>query len=121
VDTVIASGELGHSNAALLDLVADAVQRAAGVTRQLLAFGRPQALNIQSVSIKELVLRADGFAQRTVREDINLCVELLGPERTVACDPGQIEQVLMNLVLNASDAMAEGGGRRSQHHHRHKG
>ncbi|MFP6835970.1 MAG: ATP-binding protein [Pseudomonadales bacterium] len=109
VDTVIASGELGHSNAALLDLVADAGERAAGVTRQLLAFGRPQALNIQSVSIKELVLRADGFAQRTVCEDINLCVELLGPERTVACDPGQIEQVLMNLVLNASDAMAEGG------------
>jgi len=109
VDTIIANNDAGPESSKLLTLVADAGDRAIGLTRQLLAFSRRQILNIQPLSIKELVLRVEGFAERIIREDIELRVDLLGPDRTVACDPTQIEQVLMNLVVNASDAMPGGG------------
>jgi PAS domain S-box-containing protein len=92
-----------------LEEILKAAERAAALTRQLLAFSRQQVLDPKVIDLNEIVTNLDKMLRRVIGEDIDLLTapgENLGH---VEADPGQIEQVIMNLVVNARDAMPEGG------------
>jgi two-component system, cell cycle sensor histidine kinase and response regulator CckA len=92
-----------------LEEINKAGQRAAGLTRQLLAFSRHQVLQPKTVDLNEVVANMDTMLRRLIGEYIDF-VTILGPAlRPIRVDPGQIEQVIMNLVINARDAMPKGG------------
>jgi PAS domain S-box-containing protein len=92
----------------LTDIVG-AAERAALVTRQLLAFGRRQRLAPLPIDLSSHVEHMNRVLQRVVGEDIELELELARPLGVVRVDAGQIEQVVLNLVVNARDAMPNGG------------
>jgi two-component system cell cycle sensor histidine kinase/response regulator CckA len=86
-----------------------ASDRAAQLTQGLLAFSRKQILKPKPVELNDIVMRADKLLRRLIGEDVELITKQAeGPLRVMA-DEGQIEQVLMNLVTNARDAMPDGG------------
>jgi|WetSurMetagenome_2_1015567.scaffolds.fasta_scaffold00123_24 two-component system, cell cycle sensor histidine kinase and response regulator CckA len=86
-----------------------AAERAANLTRQLLIFSRKQAVVAKAVDANEIIIGVQKMLSRVVGEDIDLNVNLADRRLTVLADTGQIEQVLMNLVANARDAMPDGG------------
>ena len=86
-----------------------AADRASRLTRQLLAFSRHQVLNPTLLSLNEIVSGMDGMVRRVVPENIQLLTELAPDIRPIRADAGQMEQVLLNLVINAADAMPNGG------------
>jgi two-component system, cell cycle sensor histidine kinase and response regulator CckA len=89
--------------------IVDAAERAAGLTRQLLAFGRRQVMQPQYVDLNELVANLAKMVGRVVGEDVDLQVGLSERPLVIHADSGLIDQVLMNLVINARDAMPAGG------------
>jgi PAS domain S-box-containing protein len=92
-----------------IDEVRKAGDQAAALTRQLLAFGRKQVSQPKLVDVNAAVNSNLSILRRVIGEDIKL-VTVLDPElRPVKCDEGQIEQVLLNLAVNARDAMSRGG------------
>jgi two-component system, cell cycle sensor histidine kinase and response regulator CckA len=92
-----------------LNEIRNAAERAATLTKQLLAFSRQQVLAPTIVDLNEVVVRMSKMLQRVIGEDIELRTRP-GPDlRHVKVDPAQIEQVLMNLVVNARDSMPGGG------------
>jgi len=84
-------------------------ERAAALTKQLLAFSRRQVPQPRVLDLNDLVTGLSGMLQRLIGEDIDLRVSLGADLGRVRADPGQIEQVLMNLAVNARDAMPKGG------------
>jgi len=89
--------------------VKKAAERAAGLTRQLLAFSRRQPLAPQVLSLSDVVGNMEAMLRRLIGEDIELVTEV-GPELPgVKADAGQLEQVIVNMVVNARDAMSSGG------------
>jgi two-component system, cell cycle sensor histidine kinase and response regulator CckA len=89
--------------------VQKAAQRAANLTRQLLAFARKQPIDSHVINLNDLIQEMDKLLRRVIGEQIEL-VTLPAPTLwSVRADPGQIEQVLLNLVINARDAMPMGG------------
>ena len=83
--------------------------RARDLVRQLLAFSRKQTLEYKPVNLNETLAGFEKLLQRTIREDIVIEITAAPDLRMVMADTGQIEQVIMNLAVNASDAMPEGG------------
>ena len=93
----------------LLRRIQRATDRAASLTRQLLAFGRRQVLVPQVLDLNVTVLSLEHMLARVIGEDVQFVSSLAPDLLRVKVDPGQIEQVVLNLALNARDAMAEGG------------
>jgi len=93
----------------MIDDIHEAAERAAGLTKQLLAFSRKQVMEMKVISLNTVVENISRMLRRLIGEDIELELRLAGEEDNVKADPGQIEQVIMNLVINARDAMPEGG------------
>jgi two-component system, cell cycle sensor histidine kinase and response regulator CckA len=93
----------------LLDEIATAGIRAADLTRQLLAFARKQAIAPVPVDLAATVRGCEKLLRRVLGEDIVLEVHEVSPPWLVRCDPGQFEQVILNLAVNARDAMPRGG------------
>jgi PAS domain S-box-containing protein len=89
--------------------IQNAGQRAAALTRQLLAFSRKQLLEPEVLSLNKVVSGIESMLRRLLGEDIDIEVHLAEPLGSVMADPGQIEQVIMNLAVNARDAMPRGG------------
>ncbi len=89
--------------------IGSAANRAAGITRQLLAFSRQQVLAPRTIDLNIVILNLDSMLRRLIGEDIEVLTVRARDLGTVKADPGQIEQVIMNLALNARDAMPNGG------------
>ncbi len=83
--------------------------RATSLTAQLLAFGRRQIFQPRILDLNEVVARSTKLVQRVIGEDIEVVTTLASGMCQVRADPGHIDQVIMNLVVNARDAMADGG------------
>jgi two-component system cell cycle sensor histidine kinase/response regulator CckA len=92
-----------------VDQIRDAGRRAAALTRQLLAFSRRQLLRPRAVSLNATVSELEPMLQRLLGGEVSLETHLEPELGNVFVDPGQMEQVLVNLVLNARDAMSAGG------------
>jgi PAS domain S-box-containing protein len=84
-------------------------ERAAALTHQLLAFSRRQVLAPQPLDLNVVVAKMDKMLRRLIGEDIELATAFGAASAWVKADPGQIEQVIMNLAVNARDAMSHGG------------
>jgi signal transduction histidine kinase len=82
---------------------------AVALTRQLLAFSRQQVLQPEIVDVNTVVANTDKLLRRLLREDIEVTVRLEPDLPAIKADPGQIEQIVLNLAVNARDAMPEGG------------
>ncbi|MCU1270652.1 MAG: Histidine kinase [Acidobacteriaceae bacterium] len=89
--------------------ILEAVRRASDLTRRLLTFGRPQAGGQQLTSLNWIIEDAVGMLSRLIEEDIEIRVSLGEDVSLIRADPGEIEQVLLNLAVNARDAMPNGG------------
>jgi signal transduction histidine kinase/CheY-like chemotaxis protein len=86
-----------------------AAMRAADLTRQMLAFSRRQVLQLKIIDLNKALTKVEPMLRRMIGEDITMTVSGRATNAYVRVDPGQIEQVVMNLVVNARDAMPRGG------------
>ena len=93
----------------LIDLGVTSANRAAGLTHRLLAFSRRQSLDSKPVEMNTLVVSMGELLQRSINESIHLDMQLSDDLWVAEADPNQLESALLNLVLNARDAMPEGG------------
>jgi two-component system cell cycle sensor histidine kinase/response regulator CckA len=92
-----------------VEQIRKAADRGAILTRQLLSFGRQQTLEPRAIELNGVVTGMQGLIQRLIGADIRLVTELRPGLGEVMMDPAQLEQILVNLVLNARDAMLSGG------------
>ena len=114
----------GYSELALINLKTDnplkgnieeikkASERAAELTRQLLAFSRRQVMELKVIDLGTVLQNLEKMLRRVIGENIELIMKLEDDLGRVKVDPGQIEQVILNLAVNAKDAMPDGGSLR---------
>ncbi len=93
-----------------IDEIANAADRAAELTRQLLAFGRRQVLEPHMLNLDDVVRSMQKLLRRTMPVDIEIDIELAEGVTPVVADPAQLEAVIVNLTFNARDALQDGGG-----------
>ena len=99
-------GEAAHREVLEIRKASD---RAAALTRQLLAFSRRQVLQPKVLDLNQVVMNMEKMLHRLIGEDVELITSLASDLGQVKADPGQIEQVIVNLAVNSRDAMPEGG------------
>ena len=116
LNVIIGYGELALENLSKMDLlhgyveeILGAGRRSAALTRQLLAFSRKQTLQPEVLDLNHIISNLEKMLKRLIGEDIELTALLAEDLDRVEVDPGQIEQVIMNLAVNARDAMVRGG------------
>ena len=102
-------GSTGRVDSTYLDEIQSAAQRGADLTRQLLAFSRTQITEPKIVSMNDLVVNLQKMLARLIGEHVELTLDMSAKMDSVKVDPGQMEQVLTNLAVNARDAMPTGG------------
>ncbi|NOY09703.1 MAG: PAS domain S-box protein [Spirochaetes bacterium] len=93
----------------LVEQIMEAGKRAESLTRQLLAFSRKQTLQPKVINLNKLIRDMEKMIKRLIGEDIIFSTNYSNSRRKIKADPGQIEQIILNLVVNARDAMPEGG------------
>ena len=108
-DALRADAAPGTETRESAEAIGDAAARAATLTRQLLAFSRQTMLQPKVLDLNPVVLAIGTMLQRLIGEDITFTTVLDPAARQVRVDPGQLDQVLMNLAVNARDAMPQGG------------
>lgn len=108
-DVLMADIPAGHSGRESIAVIRDAGERAARLTQQLLAFSRKAVIEPKLINLNELVSDSARLLRRLIGEDIILAVVTAPKAVFIKADPGHIEQVIMNLVVNARDAMPTGG------------
>ncbi|MCX6546201.1 MAG: response regulator [Acidobacteria bacterium] len=106
LDDALEPGDERHGEVGQIQVAAE---RAEKLTRQLLAFARKQIVEPRTVNLNDLVLRTDRMLRRLIGEHVELVTILAPDAMAVHVDPAQIEQVLLNLAVNARDAMLDGG------------
>jgi len=105
----LANSEVGGKLRRHLQAITDTTARARKLTRALLAFSRQQVINLQPVDPNLVIKSFTTMLRQLIGETISFNVQPGEEIRTIFADPGQVEQVLMNLCINARDAMADGG------------
>ena len=108
-ELLLATANLDAEGKDGIDQIRRAADRAASLTQQLLAFSRKQVLQPRVLDLNDTVSGVQKMLTRVIGEDIELVANLSASAMTVRADPGQLEQVLMNLAVNARDAMPQGG------------
>ncbi len=108
-DIALDSVPKGHPIESELAEIKRAAQRATGLTSQLLAFSRKQIMQPKVFNVNNLITGMEQMLRRLIREDIELVISGHPELWKIRADPGQIEQAIMNLVVNARDAMSSGG------------
>jgi len=109
--TELLLGERGEGDSVRHDLeeIRKAGLRAASLTQQLLAYSRKQVLLPKDVDLNQTVLALDDLLSRVIREDVAIACDLAPAPAVIHVDPGQLQQAIVNLVLNARDALPAGG------------
>jgi two-component system cell cycle sensor histidine kinase/response regulator CckA len=92
-----------------IEQIKKAGERAATLTRQLLAFSRKQVPQLKVLDLNNIITGMEKMLRPLIGEDINLITELTPDSKPIKADPGHLEQILLNLVINARDAMPQGG------------
>src|SRR2546430_6325273 len=92
-----------------LDQIQRTTEKAAAITKQLLAFSRKQVLEFRAVDLHEALTESEFMLPRLLGSDIELSFRHEAARSWILCDPTQIEQVVANLAVNSRDAMPEGG------------
>ncbi len=109
VGIILSAKNLDESVVSGLQAIEDAAQKAARLTEQLLVFSRKQPIRPEILNLSDRTKHLNKMLRRLIREDIVFTTRLDAELGNVKADPGQIDQVIMNLVANARDAMPEGG------------
>ena len=108
-EIVISQLEPGDDRRADSEEIGRAAMRAADLTRQMLAFSRRQVLQPKVIDLNIALGKVEPMLRRVIGEDIVMTIAARASQAFVRVDPGQVEQVIMNLVVNARDAMPQGG------------
>ncbi len=108
-DLLLSGGDLGESQRTALQEIRKSAERGGQLTHQLLAFSRRQPLQPRDLRINDLLLQIEKMLRRLIGEDIALVTIPAASMDLVHADAGRLEQVIMNLAVNARDAMPDGG------------
>lgn len=108
-DLLLTAGSLATSQRTALEEIRRAAERGGALTHQLLAFSRRQPFTPKAVQLNTLIVNMQKMLSRLIGEDIELITVPAAEPATVRTNPGQLEQVIMNIVVNARDAMPGGG------------
>ena len=108
-DLLLANPDLAESQRKAVEEIRRAAERGGALTQQLLSFGRRQPMRARVLALNELVMNIQSLIRRLIGEDVSLVIIPAALQDKVSADPGRIEQVIMNLVVNARDAMPDGG------------
>lgn len=108
-DLLTAGGARGNDSQGFIEQIRSAAECARDLTGRLLAFSRKQIIDLKTVDLGDVAQRFEKMMGRTIRENIRMEVKVPEERALVRADAGQIEQILVNLSVNAQDAMPEGG------------